>query len=177
MFRRRLLTSNKENSIEERVPRFRQASCSFSAEGSFQPDRLRVLSRASGFPGDRSPVRGFDRSEDPVSSGPSGPHDDRPVPERQRKRAGGPVPPHAQEGQCRFSNAPESTSLETFGTVSTLRWSIEPCFLAEEDKSCLGMSHYEHRSWRAWNRHMLYVFLADLFITTVRIKLGEKKGS
>jgi len=72
-----------------------------------------------------------------------------------------------------FSNAPETTSLETFGVVSTLRWSIEQCFL--EDKSYLGMSHYEHRSWRAWKRHMLYVFLAHLFITTVRRKLGEKK--
>ncbi|EQD24036.1 MAG: putative transposase, partial [Leptospirillum sp. Group IV 'UBA BS'] len=72
-----------------------------------------------------------------------------------------------------FSNAPETTSLETFGFVSTLRWSIEQCFL--EDKSYLGMSHYEHRSWRAWNRHMLYVFLAHLFITTVRRHLGEKK--
>lgn len=37
------------------------------------------------------------------------------------------------------SNAPETTSLETFGTVSTLRWSIEQCFL--EDKSYLGMGH------------------------------------
>ena len=72
-----------------------------------------------------------------------------------------------------FSNAPETTSLETFGTISTLRWSIEQCFL--ENKSYLGMSHYEHRSWRAWHRHMLYVFLAHLFIVTVRRKLGEKK--
>ena len=38
------------------------------------------------------------------------------------------------------------------------------------------MSHYEHCSWRAWKRHMLYVFLAHLFVTTLRRKLGEKKG-
>ena len=72
-----------------------------------------------------------------------------------------------------FSNAPETTSLETFGTVSTLRWSIEPCFL--ECKSYLGMGHYEHRSWIAWHRHMTYVFLAHLFVTIVRRRLGDKK--
>lgn len=43
-----------------------------------------------------------------------------------------------------LSNAPETTSLETFVAMSKHRWSIERCFL--EGKSSLGMGHHEHRA-------------------------------
>lgn len=81
------------------------------------------------------------------------------------------------DGELRFalSNAPEDTTLETFAHVSTLRWSIERCF--EEGKSHLGMGHYEHRSFRGWRRHMLYVFLAHHFLQNLRSSLKKKLRS
>ena len=54
-----------------------------------------------------------------------------------------------------------------------MRWPIEQCF--EEGKSHLGMGDYEHRSWPAWHRHMMYVFLALHFL--LRLRLHNKKKS
>lgn len=81
------------------------------------------------------------------------------------------------EGEVRFalSNAPEGTTLEQFGHASTLRWSIERSF--EECKSHLGMGDYEHRSFRGWRRHMLYVFLAHHFLQDVQLTLKKKRRS
>ncbi len=70
-----------------------------------------------------------------------------------------------------FSNAPKSTSFEELCRASCLRWSIERCF--QEGKMHLGMDHYEHRSWPAWHRHMLYVMLAQHFLFLVRRKLKK----
>lgn len=71
-----------------------------------------------------------------------------------------------------FSNAPETTTIEELCYASCLRWSIERCF--QEGKMHLGMDHYEHRSWPAWHRHMLYVMLAQQFIYSV--KRNKKKA-
>jgi len=67
-----------------------------------------------------------------------------------------------------LSNAPESTSLGELIRVSAARWPIERCF--QENKSELGLDHYEHRSWPAWHRHMRLVFLAQLFLLRLRLK-------
>ena len=71
-----------------------------------------------------------------------------------------------------FSNAPETTTIEELCYASCLRWSIERCF--QEGKMHLGMDHYEHRSWPAWHRHMLYVMLAQHFL--YRVKQTQKKN-
>jgi SRSO17 transposase len=70
-----------------------------------------------------------------------------------------------------FSNAPAHTSLKTLCQVSLMRWPIEQCF--QEGKSQLGMNQYEHRSWPAWHRHMIYVFLALHFLMRLRICLKK----
>ena len=77
-------------------------------------------------------------------------------------------------GQIKYamSNAPADTPFNTLTRVSTMRWSLEQCF--QEAKSELGMDHYEHRSWPGWNRHMLYVFLAQLFLLKLRLKYKKK---
>jgi SRSO17 transposase len=67
-----------------------------------------------------------------------------------------------------LSNAPQNTTLEELSRVSAARWPIERCF--QEDKSQLGLDHYEHRSWPAWHRHMRLVFLAQLFLLRLRLK-------
>jgi SRSO17 transposase len=79
------------------------------------------------------------------------------------------------DGQIKYalSNAPQKVAMLELVRVSRARWPIERCF--EEDKSELGLDHYEHRSWMAWHRHMRLVFLAQLFL--VRLRLKYKKNS
>jgi len=79
------------------------------------------------------------------------------------------------DGQLKYflSNASEEIAMNELVRVSAARWPIERCF--EEDKSELGLDHYEHRSWTAWHRHMRLVFLAQLFLLRLRRKF--KKNS
>jgi SRSO17 transposase len=72
-----------------------------------------------------------------------------------------------------ISNASVDIEKKEFYRVLSMRWSIEQCF--EDGKKYLGMDHYEHRSWPAWHRHMLFVFLAMYFLHRLRIKY--KKNS
>ena len=78
------------------------------------------------------------------------------------------------DGQMKFSfsNAPINMSLSEMCKASVMRWPIEQCF--EEGKDQLGMNHYEHRSWPAWHRHMIYVFLALHFLLRLRIRFKKK---
>ncbi len=71
-----------------------------------------------------------------------------------------------------FSNAPATISFAELCQASCLRWSIERCF--QEGKMHLGMDHYEHRSWPAWHRHMIYVMLAQHFLFRVKQTLKKK---
>ena len=77
-------------------------------------------------------------------------------------------------GQIKYalSNAPQQTSMRELVRVSGARWPIERCF--QENKSELGLDHYEHRSWTAWHRHMQLVFLAQLFLLRLQIKFKKK---
>lgn len=77
-------------------------------------------------------------------------------------------------GKVRYylSNAPESTPRVELCQALVMRWPIEQCF--EDGKKYLGMDHYEHRNWRSWHRHMLYVFLALLFLLRLRLKYKKK---
>jgi len=77
------------------------------------------------------------------------------------------------DGQIKYavSNAPEDISFSELCEASLMRWPIEQCF--QESKSNLGMAHYEHRSWPAWHRHMLYVFLGLHFLLQVRLNLKK----
>ena len=81
------------------------------------------------------------------------------------------------DGQIKyaFSNAPHDIPLSELCQAATLRWPIEQCF--EEGKGQVGMDHYEHRSWPAWHRHMIYVFLALHFLTRLRIRFKKKPSS
>ena len=36
------------------------------------------------------------------------------------------------------------------------------------------MDQYEHRSWPAWHRHMLMVFLAQFFLLRMKLKFKKK---
>ena len=73
--------------------------------------------------------------------------------------------------KCALSNAPESTPITELRRAATMRWPIEQCF--EECKDNLGMDHYEGRSWISWHRHMLFVFIAHLFLIEQRLRLKK----
>jgi SRSO17 transposase len=81
------------------------------------------------------------------------------------------------DGKIKYalSNAPQKLAMLEFVRVSRARWPIERCF--EEDKSELGLDHYEHRSWPAWHRHMRLVFLAQLFLVRLRLKFKKNSGT
>jgi SRSO17 transposase len=74
-----------------------------------------------------------------------------------------------------FSNAPIDMPLTEMCKASIMRWPIEQCF--EEGKGQLGMDHYEHRSWPAWHRHMIYVFLGLHFMLRLRIRFKKNSSS
>jgi len=78
-----------------------------------------------------------------------------------------------ENGQIKYSlsNAPGDLPREELDRAATQRWPIEQCF--EECKSCLGMDHYEARSWNAWRRHMLFVFIAHLFTLEIRMRFKK----
>lgn len=78
-----------------------------------------------------------------------------------------------ENGRIKYSlsNAPADLPRKELDRAATLRWPIEQCF--EECKSFLGMDHYESRSWNAWHRHMLFVFIAHLFTLEVRIRFKK----
>ena len=73
-----------------------------------------------------------------------------------------------EDGTIKYflSNMPCDTSISELDRLATARWSIEQCF--QECKSYLGMAHYETRSYQAWHRHMLFVMIAQLFVTILR---------
>ena len=81
---------------------------------------------------------------------------------------------HNSDGQLKYalSNAPADIPFSELCTASTMRWPIEQCF--KEGKGQIGMDHYEHRSWPAWHRHMIYVFLALHFLLRLRIRFKKK---
>ena len=81
----------------------------------------------------------------------------------------------SEDGKIRFSvsNAPENIPVAELCQASLMRWPIEQCF--QEAKDNLGMDHYEFRSWTAWHRHMLFVFMASAFLLEIRLLVTDKK--
>ena len=77
--------------------------------------------------------------------------------------------------QYYLSNAPGDIDAEELKRAMTMRWPIEQCF--EDGKKYLGMDHYENRTWNGWHRHMLYVFLALLFLLRLRLKFKKNSNA
>ncbi len=74
------------------------------------------------------------------------------------------------------SNAPEGTPLEVLLHVSFSRWHVERCF--EDEKSELGLSHFEVRNYKSLRRHLIITAVSHLFLAKVHQKWrGEKSGT
>jgi len=66
-----------------------------------------------------------------------------------------------------FSNAPAELDPAQLVRISGMRWPVEIIFRA--GKVEVGFDHYEMRSWLGWHHHMLFAFLAHLFLIRMRI--------
>ena len=74
-----------------------------------------------------------------------------------------------------LANAPEGTSTATLLRVALTRHKVERCF--QDQKSELGMSHYEGRTYEGLMRHLHVTQLSYLFaMRAVEARRGEKCG-
>jgi len=75
-----------------------------------------------------------------------------------------------------LSNAPAGTRIETLLWVAFSRWRVERCF--EDEKTELGLDHYEGRNYTGLLRHQLLTAVAHLFLARVaEQERGEKPGA
>ena len=66
-----------------------------------------------------------------------------------------------------FSNAPADIDLLELVRISGMRWPVEIIF--HTGKVEVGFDHYELRSRLGWHHHMIFAFLAHLFLVRMRI--------
>jgi len=71
-----------------------------------------------------------------------------------------------------FSNLPAGTSLKRLVGTAKSRWWVEHSYRELKDE--LGLDHFEGRSWRGWNHHVVLVLLAYAFLQDVRRRRPQK---
>jgi SRSO17 transposase len=82
-----------------------------------------------------------------------------------------------REGEVKYfiSNAPANTAVATLLMVALTRHRVERCF--QDQKSELGMDHYEGRTYKGLIRHLVLTCLSYLFLVrAVQGRRGEKSG-
>lgn len=67
-----------------------------------------------------------------------------------------------------LSNLPADTPLDRLVASAKLRWRVEHDY--RELKQCLGLDHYEGRSYRGLHHHLTSVTVAHAFLTTCRLQ-------
>ena len=70
-----------------------------------------------------------------------------------------------------LSNLPADTPLVTLVQFAKLRWRVEHDY--RELKQCLGLDHYEGRSYRGLHHHLTCVTVAHAFLTCCRLSRGS----
>jgi SRSO17 transposase len=82
---------------------------------------------------------------------------------------------HPEEEKYFISNASPDTPLEELLHVAFARWPIERCL--EDEKTELGLSHFEVRKYAALQRHLFITQVSHLFLARQNARLrGEKPG-
>jgi SRSO17 transposase len=74
-----------------------------------------------------------------------------------------------------FSNWPPRTSLKRLVATAKSRWWVEHSYRELKDE--LGLDHFEGRSWRGWNHHVVLVLMAYAFLQDVRRRRPKKVAS
>jgi SRSO17 transposase len=70
-----------------------------------------------------------------------------------------------------LSNLPPETSIATLVGLAKLRWRVEHDY--RELKQCLGLDHYEGRTFRGLHHHLTCVTVAHAFLTCQRLARGH----
>ncbi len=78
----------------------------------------------------------------------------------------------AQPAKYFFSNLPAGTSLKRLVATAKSRWWVEHS--DRELKDELGLDHFDGRSWRGWNHHVVLVLTAYAFLQDVRRRRPQK---
>jgi len=74
-----------------------------------------------------------------------------------------------------LSNLPADTPLQRLVALAKLRWRIEHDY--RELKQCLGLDHYEGRSYRGLHHHLTCVTVAHAFLTCCRLARASPNGA
>jgi SRSO17 transposase len=72
-----------------------------------------------------------------------------------------------------LSDLPADTPIERLVLLAKLRWRIEHDY--RELKQCLGLGHYEGRSWHGWHHHVTCVSVAHAFLTLWRLTHDDRQ--
>ena len=70
-----------------------------------------------------------------------------------------------------LSNLPADTPIVTLVELAKLRWRVEHDY--RELKQCLGLDHYEGRTYRGLHHHLTCVTVAHAFLTCCRLARGD----
>jgi SRSO17 transposase len=70
-----------------------------------------------------------------------------------------------------LSNLPPQTAIASLVRLAKLRWRVEHDY--RELKQCLGLDHYEGRTFRGLHHHLTCVTVAHAFLTTQRLSRGD----
>ncbi len=70
-----------------------------------------------------------------------------------------------------LSNLPAGTPIKSLVRLAKLRWRIEHDY--RELKQCLGLDHYEGRTYPGLQHHLTCVTVAHAFLTTLRLARGD----
>jgi len=70
-----------------------------------------------------------------------------------------------------LSNLPAETPIVTLVRLAKLRWRVEHDY--RELKQCLGLDHYEGRTFRGLHHHLTCVTVAHAFLTCSRLARGD----
>jgi SRSO17 transposase len=70
-----------------------------------------------------------------------------------------------------LSNLPADTPLTMLVDLAKLRWRVEHDY--RELKQCLGLDHYEGRTYRGLHHHLTSVTVAHAFLTCCRLARGD----
>lgn len=73
------------------------------------------------------------------------------------------------------SNAEQAAPLKRLLHVAFARWHVERCF--EDEKTELGLDHFEVRTYRALMRHLVLTAVSHLFVARVHQRLKKNSGS
>ena len=70
-----------------------------------------------------------------------------------------------------LSNLPPQTPIVTLVRLAKLRWRVEHDY--RELKQCLGLDHYEGRTFCGLHHHLTCVTVAHAFLTCCRLARGD----